>query len=77
MFLTEKTGHKNRGRAWDNPAVDHQLCSCPIFLISLLIILGSIWRIHLATSCEECTVWVGVLCSAAGNFVPTPRIGTS
>ena len=35
------------------------------FFIILLIILGSFWRIHLATSCEESTVWVGILCSAA------------
>ena len=44
------------------------------FFTILLIILSSFWRIQLATSCEETTVWVGILCSAAGNIVPTPRL---
>ena len=44
-----------------------------IFVISL-VILGSFWRIHLSKSCDESTVWVEILCSAAGFIVPTPRL---
>ena len=44
------------------------------FFVILLVILGSFWRIHLSKSCDESTVWVGILCSAAGIIVPTPRL---
>ena len=43
-----------------------------IFVI-LLIIFGCFWRIHLSKTCGESTVWVGILCSAAGYFLPSPR----
>ena len=36
-----------------------------LFVI-LLIIFGCFWRIHLSETCDESTVWVGILCSAAG-----------
>ena len=36
-----------------------------LFVI-LLIIFGCFWRIHLSKTCDESTVWVGNLCSAAG-----------
>ena len=39
--------------------------SVPTFVI-LLIIFGCFWRIHLSKICDETTVWVGTLCSAAG-----------
>ena len=35
-------------------------------LVFLLIIFGCFWRIHLSKTCDEWTVWVGILCSAAG-----------
>ena len=34
--------------------------------VILLIIFGCFWRIHLSKTCDESTVWVGILCSAAG-----------
>ena len=34
--------------------------------VTLLIIFGSFWRIHLSKTCDESAVWVGILCSAAG-----------
>ena len=36
-----------------------------LFVI-LLIISGCFWKIHLSKTCEESTIWVGLLCSAAG-----------
>ena len=36
------------------------------FVILLINICGCFWRIHLAKTCDESTVWVGILCSAAG-----------
>ena len=46
-----------------------------IFVI-LLIIFGCFWRVHLSTTCDESTVWVGILCSAAGYILPSPRLWT-
>ena len=34
-----------------------------LFVI-FLIIFGCFWRIHLSKTCDESTVWVGILCSA-------------
>ena len=39
-----------------------------LFVI-LLIIFGCFWRIHLSKTCDESTVWVGILCSAAGYIL--------
>ena len=44
-----------------------------LFVI-LLIIFGCFWRIHLSKTCDESTVWVGILCSAAGYILPSPRL---
>ena len=44
-----------------------------LFVI-LLIIFGCFWRIHLSKNCDESTVWVGILCSAAGYILPSPRL---
>ena len=44
-----------------------------LFVI-LLIIFGCFWRIHLSETCDESTVWVGFLCSAAGYILPSPRL---
>ena len=43
-----------------------------LFVI-LLIIFGSFWRINLSKTCGESTVWVVILCSAAGYNLPSPR----
>ena len=42
--------------------------------VNLLIIFGCFWRIHLSKTCDESTVWVGILCSAAGYILPSPRL---
>ena len=44
-----------------------------LFVI-LLIIFGCFWKIHLSKTCDEPTVWVGILCSAAGYILPSPRL---
>ena len=44
-----------------------------LFVI-LLIISGCFWRIHLSKIFAESTVWVGILCSAAGYILPSPRL---
>ena len=44
-----------------------------LFVI-LLIIFGCFWGIHLSKTCDETTVWVGILCSAAGYILPSPRL---
>ena len=44
------------------------------FIVFLLIIFGCFWKIHLSKSCDESTVWVGILCSAAGYILPSPRL---
>ena len=45
--------------------------------VVLLIIFGCFWRIHFSKTCDESTVWVGILCSAAGFILPSPRLWTS
>ena len=42
--------------------------------VVLLIISGCFWRIHLSKTCDESTVWVENLCSAAGYILPSPRL---
>ena len=42
------------------------------FFVILLIICGCFRRKHLAKTCDESTVWVGVWCSAAGYILPSP-----
>ena len=44
------------------------------FFVILLIVCGCFWRIHLAKTCDESTVWVGVLCSAAGYILPSLKL---
>ena len=42
--------------------------------VILLIIFGCFRRIHLSKVCDEATVWVANLCSAAGYNLPSPRL---
>ena len=42
--------------------------------VPLLIIFGCFWRIHHSETCDESTVWVRILCSAAGYILPSPRL---
>ena len=42
--------------------------------VTLLIVCGCFWRVHLAKICDESTVWVGILCSAAGYILPSPKL---
>ena len=44
-----------------------------LFVI-LLIIFHCFWTFHLSKTCDESTVWVGILCSAAGYILPSPRL---
>ena len=44
------------------------------FFVILLIVCGCFWRIHLAKTCDESTVWVGILCNAAGYILPSPKL---
>ena len=44
-----------------------------LFVI-LLVICGCCWTFHLSKTCDESTVWVGNLCSAAGHVLPSPRL---
>ena len=43
-------------------------------LMILLIIFGCFWRIHLSKICGESTVWLGIVCNAAGYVLFSPRI---
>ena len=44
------------------------------FFAILLIVCGCFWRIHLAKTYDESTVWVGILCSAAGYILPSAKL---
>ena len=57
-----------------------QTCSISLFVFLsqlfaiLFIIFGSLWRIHLSKTCDESTVSLGILCSAARYILPSPRL---
>ena len=57
-----------------------QICSRSLIVflsqlfVILLIIFGCFWRIHISKTCDESTVWAGILCSAAGYILPSPRL---
>ena len=44
------------------------------FFVILLTVCGCFWRIQLAKTCDESTVWVGILCGAAGYILPSPNL---
>ena len=44
------------------------------FFVILLIVCGCFWRIHLAKTSDESTVWVGILCSAAGYVLSSSKL---
>ena len=49
------------------------VCLSQLFVI-FLIIFGCFWIIHLSKTCDESTVCVGVLCSAAGYILASPSL---
>ena len=72
---------------FDDQNVEKRLWSCLgqtcsrsliVFLSQLfvipLIVCGCFWRIHLTKTCDESTVWLGILCSAAGYILPSPKL---
>ena len=46
------------------------------FVVILLNIFGCFWRIHFLKSCDESTVGVEILFTAAGYISPSPRLRT-
>ena len=68
--------NNQEGKSW---ACLGQTCSrslivflCQLFAI-FLIIFGCFWRISPSKTCDESTVWVGILCSAAGYVLSSPK----
>ena len=55
-----------------------QLSDCLLVpsCVILYITFGCFWRLHLSKTCDESTVWVGILCNAAGYILPSPRLRT-
>ena len=49
-----------------------------VFLSQLFVILlmffGCFWKVHLSKTCDESTVWVSILCSAAGYIIRSPGL---
>ena len=70
-------GNNQERKSW---ACLGQTCSRSVIVflsqlfVILLIIFGCFWRIHLAKTCDESAVWVGILCSEAGYILPSPRL---
>ena len=46
-------------------------------LVILLIIFGCFRGIHLSKTCDDLTVWVGILCSVARYILPSPSLRRS
>ena len=72
---------------FDDPNVERRSWSClgqtcsrslivflSQFFVILLNICGCSWRIHLAKTCDESTVWVGIVCGATGYILPSPKL---
>ena len=57
-----------------------QTCSRSLIVILsqffgiLLSICGSFWRIQLAKTCDQYTVWVDILCNAAGYILRSQNL---
>ena len=78
--MTDQEDNINVGQiVFDDNNEDRKLWAClkqacsrslVVFLsqvfVILLIIFGCFWKTHLWKTCDEYTVWVGILCSAAG-----------
>ena len=74
---SRQQSRENRGIAWYKAVPEHWfVCSSHLFVF-LLIISGCFWRIHLSKIRYESTVWLGILCSAAGYILPSPRRWTN
>ena len=86
--MTDPEGNNNLGKivfddnnqerkSWS--CLEQTFCRSPIvflsqFFVILLIIFGCFWRIHLSKTRDESTVWVGILCSAPGHVLFSPRL---
>ena len=77
LSLTTTSKNENPGLLWDNPVPDLWLSFYSHFFVIFSFIFGCFWRNNLSKACEESTVWVAILCSAAGYILPSPRLGTS
>ena len=44
-------------------------------IVILILVLTSVFRIILASTCEESSVWVAILSSCVGYVLPSPRLG--
>ena len=44
------------------------------FLVNLIILACAIFRITVATTCEETTVWIAILSSTVGYILPSPKL---
>ena len=74
-FVFDDNNHERK--SWD---CSGQTCSRSLIVflsqlfVILLIIFGSFWRINLSKTCDESSVWVGNLCSAARYILLSPRL---
>ena len=44
-------------------------------IVILILVLTSVFRIILASTCEESSIWVAILSSCVGYVLPSPRPG--
>ena len=86
--MPDHTGNINLDKiVFDDQNVEKRLWSClgqtcsrslivflSQFFVTLLIVCVCLWRIYLAKTFDESTVWVGILCSAAGCILPSPML---
>ena len=75
VFDDNNQGRKSRA-SFGQTCSRSLIVSLSQLFVILLIIFGCFWRILLSKTCDESTVWVEILCSAAGYILPSPRLGT-
>ena len=44
-------------------------------IVIIILVLKSVFRIFLASTCEDSSVWVEILSSCVGYVLPSPRPG--
>ena len=70
-------GENNERRSWVFFG-RHVARSQVVFLVQVLIILiivgVSVYKLTIATTCEQTTAWVAILSSSVGYMLPSPKL---
>ena len=69
----KKIMNENHENCLDVHVIDLISFLCQFFVIVLMLVCATV-RIILSTTCEETTIWVAILSSTVGYFLPSPKL---